>query len=81
MDAVCVFVKYNGQWDGTLRYVGGEMKGILVPENSTYVGLVELVRSVIGIRGPEKNIIMRYGVEPGLPLVRIQCDADACENV
>ncbi|GMN59556.1 hypothetical protein TIFTF001_028655 [Ficus carica] len=77
MDAVCVFVKYNGQWDGTLRYVGGEMKGILVPENSTYVGLIELVRSVIGIRGPDKNIVMRYGVEPGLPLVRIQCDADS----
>ena len=76
IDAVCVFVKYNGQWDGTLRYVGGEMKGILVPENSTYVGLVELVRSVLGIRGPDKNIVMRYGVEPGLPLVRIQCDAD-----
>ncbi|GMN68945.1 hypothetical protein TIFTF001_037993 [Ficus carica] len=76
MDAVCVFVKYNGQWDGTLRYVGGEMKGILVPENSTYVGLIELVRSVIGIRGQDKNIVVRYGVEPGLPLVRIQCDAD-----
>ncbi|GMN29149.1 hypothetical protein TIFTF001_051706 [Ficus carica] len=52
------------------------MKGILVPDNSTYVGLVELVRSVIGIRGRDKNIVMRYGVEPGLPLVRIQCDAD-----
>ncbi|GMN20099.1 hypothetical protein TIFTF001_042999 [Ficus carica] len=77
MDAVCVFVNYNGQWDGTSSsYVGGEMKGILVPDNSTYVGLVELVRSVIGIRGPDKNIVMRYGVEPGLPLVRIQCDAD-----
>ncbi|GMN63717.1 hypothetical protein TIFTF001_032786 [Ficus carica] len=76
MDAVCIFVKYNGQWNGTLRYVGGEMKGILVPETSTYVDLFELVRSVIGIRGPDKNIVMRYGVEPGLPLVRIQCDAD-----
>ncbi|GMN62539.1 hypothetical protein TIFTF001_031610 [Ficus carica] len=76
MDAVCVFVKYNGQLDGTLRYVGGEMKGILVPENSTYVGLIELVRSVIGIRGQDKNIVVRYDVEPGLPLVRIQCDAD-----
>ncbi|GMN21805.1 hypothetical protein TIFTF001_040116 [Ficus carica] len=77
MDAVCVFVNYNGQWDGTSSsYVGGEMKGILVPDNSTYVGLVELVRSVIGIRGPDKNIVMRYGVAPGLPLVRIQCDAD-----
>ncbi|GMN22184.1 hypothetical protein TIFTF001_040199 [Ficus carica] len=77
MDAVCVFVNYNGQWDGTSSsYVGGEMKGILVPDNSTHVGLVELVRSVIGIRGPDKNIVMRYGVEPGLPLVRIQCDAD-----
>ncbi|GMN70233.1 hypothetical protein TIFTF001_039278 [Ficus carica] len=77
MDAVCVFVNYNGQWDGTSSsYVGDEMKGILVPDNSTYVGLVELVRSVIGIRGPDKNIVMRYSVEPGLPLVRIQCDAD-----
>ncbi|GMN29880.1 hypothetical protein TIFTF001_041374 [Ficus carica] len=76
MDAVCVFIKYNGQWDGTLRYVGGEMKGILVPENSTYVGIIELVRSVIGIRGQDKNIVVRYGVEPRLPLVRLQCDAD-----
>ncbi|GMN25226.1 hypothetical protein TIFTF001_043873 [Ficus carica] len=76
MDEVCVFVKYNGQWDGTLRYVGGEMKGILVPVTATYVGLIELVISVIGIRGLDKTIVMRYGVEPGMPPVRIQCDAD-----
>ncbi|GMN54086.1 hypothetical protein TIFTF001_023214 [Ficus carica] len=76
MEDVCVFVKYNGQWDGTLRYFGDEMKGILVSETATYVGLIELVRSAIGIRGPTKTIVMRYGVEPGLPLVRIYCDAD-----
>ncbi|GMN59627.1 hypothetical protein TIFTF001_028721 [Ficus carica] len=76
MEDVCVFVEYNGQWDSTQSYVGGEMKGILVPESATYVGLIELVRSAIGIRGPAKTIVMRYGVEPGLPLVRIQCDAD-----
>ncbi|GMN28570.1 hypothetical protein TIFTF001_046255 [Ficus carica] len=52
------------------------MKGILVPETATYVGLIELVRSAIGIRGPAKTIVMRYGVEPEMPLVRIQCDAD-----
>ncbi|GMN45026.1 hypothetical protein TIFTF001_014208, partial [Ficus carica] len=76
MEDVCVFVEYNGQWDGTQSYVGGEMKGILVPESATYVGLFELVRSAIGIRGPAKTIVMRYGVEPGFPLVRIQCDVD-----
>ncbi|GMN69851.1 hypothetical protein TIFTF001_038896 [Ficus carica] len=76
MDEVCVFVKYNGQWDGILRYVGGEMKGILVPVTATYVGLIELVRSIIGIRGLDKTIVMRYVVEPGMPPVRIQCDAD-----
>ncbi|GMN73070.1 hypothetical protein TIFTF001_053633 [Ficus carica] len=76
MEDVCVFVKYNGQWDGTLRYVGGEMKEILVPETATYVGLIELIKSAISIRGPTNTIVMRYGVEPRLPLVRIQCDAD-----
>ncbi|GMN72306.1 hypothetical protein TIFTF001_052830 [Ficus carica] len=76
MDVVCVFIKYNGQWDGILKYVGGEMKGILVPVTVTYVGLIELVRSVIGIRGLDKTIVMRYGVEPGMPPVRIQCDAN-----
>ncbi|GMN48650.1 hypothetical protein TIFTF001_017806 [Ficus carica] len=76
MDEVCVFVKYNGQWDDILRYVGGEIKGILVPETATYVGLIELVISAIGIRGPAKTIVMRYGVEPGMPLVMKQCDAD-----
>ncbi|GMN54154.1 hypothetical protein TIFTF001_023278 [Ficus carica] len=76
MDEVCILVKYNGQWAGTLRYVGGEMKGILVPETATYVGLIELVRSAIGIRGPAKTIVMRYGVELGMPLVRIQYDTD-----
>ncbi|GMN47410.1 hypothetical protein TIFTF001_016586 [Ficus carica] len=76
MEDVCVFVEYNGQWDGTQSYVGGEMKGILVLECATYVGLIELVRSAIGIRGPAKTIVMRYGVEPGLPFVRIQYDAD-----
>ncbi|GMN67128.1 hypothetical protein TIFTF001_036184 [Ficus carica] len=76
MDEVCIFIKYNGQWDDTLRYVGGEMKGILVPETVTYVGLIEFVRSAIGIRGPANTIVLRYGVEPGMPLIRIQCDAD-----
>ncbi|GMN69085.1 hypothetical protein TIFTF001_038140 [Ficus carica] len=76
MDEVCVFDKYNGQWEGTLRYVGGEMKGILVPITATYVGLIKLVRSVIGIRDLDKTIIMRYAIEPGMPPVRIQCDAD-----
>ncbi|GMN20062.1 hypothetical protein TIFTF001_042993 [Ficus carica] len=52
------------------------MKGILVSETATYVGLIELVRSAIRIRGPAKTIVMRYSVEPGMPLVRIQCDAD-----
>ncbi|GMN73597.1 hypothetical protein TIFTF001_053050, partial [Ficus carica] len=76
MDVVCVFIKYNGQWDGILKYIGGEMKGILVPVTATYVGLIKLVRSVIGIRGLDKTIVMRYGVEPGMPPVRIQCDAN-----
>ncbi|GMN75127.1 hypothetical protein TIFTF001_052582 [Ficus carica] len=76
MEDVCVFIEYNGQWDDTQSYVGGEMNGILVPESATYVGLIELVRSAIGIRGPVKTIVMRYSVEPGLPFVRIQCDAD-----
>ncbi|GMN25489.1 hypothetical protein TIFTF001_050380 [Ficus carica] len=71
------FIKYNGHWeDGTLRYVGGEIKGILVPFTATYVGFTELVRSVIGIRGLDKTIVMRYAVEPGMPPIRIQCDAD-----
>ncbi|GMN71873.1 hypothetical protein TIFTF001_055586 [Ficus carica] len=52
------------------------MKGILVPETATYVSLIKLVRSAIGIRGPAKTIVMRYGVEPGMSLVRIRCDAD-----
>ena len=52
------------------------MKGILVLETATYVGLIELVRSVIGISRVDKMIVMRYIVEPGLPPVMIQCDAD-----
>ncbi|GMN48335.1 hypothetical protein TIFTF001_017511 [Ficus carica] len=76
MTAVCIFIKYNGHWDGTLRYAGGEMKGILVPLIATYVGLIELMRSVIGIKGLDKTIVMRYAVEPEMPPVRIQCDAD-----
>ncbi|GMN48633.1 hypothetical protein TIFTF001_017804 [Ficus carica] len=76
MDEVCVFVKYNGQLDGTLGYVGGEMKEILVPVTITYVGFIELVRSVIGIRGLDKTIVMRYAVEPGMPPVRIHRDAN-----
>ncbi|GMN24233.1 hypothetical protein TIFTF001_051355 [Ficus carica] len=76
MDKVCVFINFNGQWDGTSRYVGGELKGILVSETATYVDLIQLVRSVIGISRLDKTIVMRYVVEPGLPPVRIQCDAD-----
>ncbi|GMN47613.1 hypothetical protein TIFTF001_016797 [Ficus carica] len=76
MDVVCVFIKYNGQWDDTSRYVSGEMKGILVALTATYIGLIELVRSVIGMKGLEKTIVMRYVVKPGMPPVRIQCDAN-----
>ncbi|GMN60740.1 hypothetical protein TIFTF001_029839 [Ficus carica] len=59
-----------------IEIVGGEMKGILVPKTATYVGLIELVRSVIGICGLDKTIVMRYVVETGMPPVRIQCDVD-----
>ena len=45
-----VFIKYNGHWDHSWRYVDCEMKGILVPTNTTYIGLLELVRNVLGIR-------------------------------
>ncbi|GMN44846.1 hypothetical protein TIFTF001_014033 [Ficus carica] len=76
MNEVCVFINFNGQWDGTSRYDGGELKGILVPETATYVDLIQLVRSVIGISRLDKTIVMRYVAEPGLPPVRIQCDAD-----
>ncbi|GMN58333.1 hypothetical protein TIFTF001_027435 [Ficus carica] len=76
MTTVCVFIKYNGQWDSTSRYVNGEMDGLLVPLPATYVGLIELVMSVIGMRSLEKTIVMRYAVEPRMPRVRIQCDAD-----
>ncbi|GMN66090.1 hypothetical protein TIFTF001_035158 [Ficus carica] len=72
MTAVCVFIKHNG----TLRYVGGEMKGISVLLTATYVGLIEFVRNVIGMRSLKKTIVMRYAVEPEMPPVRIQCDAD-----
>ena len=71
MDEVCVFVNFNGQWDGTSRYVGGDMKGILVPEAVTFAGLIQLVRNTMGISRPDKMIVMRYVVEPGLPFVRI----------
>ena len=67
MQDVCVFINYNGQWDGTSRYVGGNLKGILVPETATYVELVQMVRGVIGISRLDKMIVMRYIVEPGLP--------------
>ena len=50
MATVCVFIKYNGQWDGASKYVSGEMNGILVPFIATYVGLIKLLRSVIGMR-------------------------------
>ena len=68
MGEICVFIKYNGQWNNASRYVDGEMKGIMVPFTATYVGLIELVRSVIGIRGLDKTIVMRYVIEPGMPL-------------
>ena len=81
MAAVCVFIKYNGQWDGTWRYVV-EMKRILmVPFTANYVGLIELVRSVIGIKGLEKTIFMRYAVEPRMLYVRIHCDAGVNFNI
>ncbi|GMN69174.1 hypothetical protein TIFTF001_038231 [Ficus carica] len=64
MDDVCVFVKYNGQWDGTLRYVGDEMKGILVPETATYVGLIELcdadVKFYIQLKKKDVHVLSKF---------------------
>ncbi|GMN58920.1 hypothetical protein TIFTF001_028031 [Ficus carica] len=57
------------------------MKGILVPFIANYVGLIELVRSVIRIRGLEKTIVMRYAVEPIMLHVKIHCDADVYFNI
>ena len=57
--------------DGVLRYVGDEMMGMLVLLTVTYVGLIELVRSVIGLRGREKIIVMRYAVKLRMPLVSV----------
>ena len=47
-----------------------------MPLPATYIGRIELVMSVIGMKGLEKTIVMRYTVESGMPLVRIQCDAE-----
>ena len=53
---VCIFIKYNDEWDSTSRYVGGEMKGILTPLTATYIDLIELVGSVNRLRSQEKTI-------------------------
>ncbi|GMN20950.1 hypothetical protein TIFTF001_051077 [Ficus carica] len=67
MDAVCVFVNYNGQWDGTLSsYVGGEMKEILVPDNSTYVGIIKLcdadVKFYIQLKKNDVHVLSKFPV-------------------
>ncbi|GMN59063.1 hypothetical protein TIFTF001_028154 [Ficus carica] len=49
------------------RYIGGEMKGILVLLTATYVGLIELVRSVFGLKGQDKTIVIKHVVEPRMP--------------
>ncbi|GMN28383.1 hypothetical protein TIFTF001_041165 [Ficus carica] len=76
MTAVCLFIKYNGQWESVSRYIGGKMKGIMVPLTATYVGLLELVSSVIGLRGQEKTIVIKYAIDPKRPLMKIHSDAD-----
>ena len=73
---MCVFMNYNGHWESTSRYVGGDMKGILVPEAATYHVLLRLVRNTMGICLPDTMLVMRYVVDPVLPPVTIQCDAD-----
>ncbi|GMN47646.1 hypothetical protein TIFTF001_016820 [Ficus carica] len=66
MDEVCVFVKYNGQWDGTLRCVGGEMKGILMPVTATYVGVIELcdadVKFYIQLKKKDVNVLSKFPI-------------------
>ena len=74
--ALNVFIKYNGHWDHSWRYVGCEMKGILVPTNTTYIGLLELVTNVLGIRGQDKSLSLRYVAKPGEAPVKIQSDYD-----
>ncbi|EXB36923.1 hypothetical protein L484_016528 [Morus notabilis] len=60
-----VFIKYNGYWDCASRYIGCEMKVILVPTNTTYIGLIDLVRNVLEIRPQGNRFSLRYVVEDG----------------
>ena len=71
-----VFIKYNGHWDHASRYVGCEMKGILVPTNTTYIGLIDLVRNVLEIQPQGKSLYLRYVVEHGKTPVKISSDYD-----
>ncbi|GMN47253.1 hypothetical protein TIFTF001_016425 [Ficus carica] len=66
MVAVCVFIKYNGYWDGTLRHVGGEIKGILMRLTTTYVGLIELcdadVNFYIQLKKKDVHVLSKFPI-------------------
>ena len=53
MDMVPIFISFNGHWDSNLGYVGGEQRGVMVAENTSYVCLVENLTNAIGLRGKE----------------------------
>jgi len=45
MDRVRILISYDDIWEqcgGVQQYVGGYNKGLFVPKNLTFVGLVEL---------------------------------------
>lgn len=76
MAAVSIFIRFNGHWDNFEKYVRGETKGVMVPLNTSYIGLLEMLINVMCLRGQGKSLVLQYCVEVGMTHVRIQNDTD-----
>lgn len=75
MGSLNVFVNYDGRWDNKNSYVDFKMTGILVPMDTTYGKLLELLFKELNMKPSERTIRVQYQVSKGSPPITIVTDS------
>ena len=81
MVLVRVPILFNGEWieqNDKYEFKGSKAKGIMIPQSTTYVELVEKIAQVIDIDTSEFEITMKFALKTfdRMPPVTIQTNDD-----
>ena len=74
MANVAVFVKYNGRWEQNYAYTDNETMGVLVPDGTSYIGLLEILFEALELKPENQTIQIRYVFELGNSPIKILND-------